>query len=73
MSIVMMTPVEARGCSGPIRKRWRNYKEEAIVKADPAMGLPMYGIRTTMSTNIRINTAKKSPVADRMRKAGKRL
>lgn len=41
MSIDMMTPAEARGCSGPIRKRWRSYREEAIVRNNPALGLPV--------------------------------
>ena len=40
MSIDMMTPAEARLCSGPIEKRWRSYREEAIAKNNPALGLP---------------------------------
>ena len=40
MSINMMTPAEARRHSGPIKKRWRSYREEAIAKNNPAWGLP---------------------------------
>ena len=49
MSIDMMTPAEARGCSGPIRKRWRSYKEEAIVRNNPAMGLPVAPVQGFLS------------------------
>lgn len=40
MSIDMMTPVEARQYSGPMVKRWRSYREEAIAKNNPTIGLP---------------------------------
>lgn len=40
MSIDMMTPVEARQYSGPMVKRWRSYREEAITKNNPTIGLP---------------------------------
>lgn len=33
MSIDYMTPQEARECTGPLKKRWRSYREEAIQKA----------------------------------------
>ena len=33
MSIDYMTPQEARECTGPLKKRWRSYREEAILKA----------------------------------------
>ena len=33
MSIDYMTPQEARECSGPLKKRWHSYREEAIQKA----------------------------------------
>jgi transposase InsO family protein len=39
MSIDMMTPLEARQYSGPIEKRWRSYREEALAKTNPAIGL----------------------------------
>ena len=32
MSVDMMTPQEAAGCNGEIRKWWRSYREEAIKK-----------------------------------------
>lgn len=32
MSINYMTPQEARECTGPLKKRWRSYREEAILK-----------------------------------------
>lgn len=40
MSIDMMTPVEARQYSGLMVKRWRSYREEAIAKNNPTIGLP---------------------------------
>ena len=40
MSINMMRPVEARMCNGQIEKRWRSYREEAIVRNNPDTGLP---------------------------------
>jgi transposase InsO family protein len=40
MSIDMMTSAEARQYSGPIEKRWHSYREEAISKNNPTMGLP---------------------------------
>ena len=33
MSIDYMTPQEARECTGPLKKRWRSYREDAIQKA----------------------------------------
>ena len=33
MSIDYMTSQEARECTGPLKKRWRSYREEAIQKA----------------------------------------
>jgi transposase InsO family protein len=39
MSINMMTPVEARRCTGAIEKRWRSYREEAISRGNPTLGL----------------------------------
>lgn len=32
MSIGMMTPVEARLCSGPLKKLWRSYREENLLR-----------------------------------------
>ncbi len=32
MSIDYMTPQEARECTGPLKKRWRSYREDAIQK-----------------------------------------
>lgn len=32
MSIDYMPPQEARVCTGPLKKRWRSYREEAILK-----------------------------------------
>ncbi len=40
MSINMMTPVEARLCSGPIDKRWRSLREEAIMRDKTGLYLP---------------------------------
>ena len=33
MSIDYMTPQEARECTGPLKKQWRSYREDAIQKA----------------------------------------
>lgn len=33
MSIDYMTPQDARECTGPLKKRWRSYREDAIQKA----------------------------------------
>ena len=33
MSIDYMTTQEARECTGPLKKRWRSYREDAIQKA----------------------------------------
>ena len=33
MSIDYMTPQEARECTGPLKKRWRSYREDTIQKA----------------------------------------
>ena len=33
MSIDYMTSQEARECTGPLKKRWRSYREDAIQKA----------------------------------------
>ena len=33
ISIDYMTPQEARECTGPLKKRWRSYREDAIQKA----------------------------------------
>ena len=33
MSIDYMTPQEARECTGPLKKRWLSYREDAIQKA----------------------------------------
>ena len=45
MSIDMMTPEEARQYSGPIEKRWRSYREEAMAKNNPAIGLPYASVQ----------------------------